>query len=183
PANATGCCSWPSRDREKKFSGMVWLIAYVLIVWGSYGAKFNKKMVFLGGIVVALLVVLVSSSYMFLGRDPYEFILLRLAMQGQLLWSVLAEEEIRLVDYEYIDCFFGLCYGASSGLDFLSERYLPVDLYRFYSDNGSVLSGSNPALAILSFGVMPSLLINIIFALVLGFLSAVLVKSIRSKNI
>lgn len=128
-----------------------------------------------------LLSSLVGSIY-FVSEKGFLFIFDRIALQGQLLWSVLNEDVSRLIIGESWNCFLG-CEGFKSGADWISERYLPKETYNLYSSIGTVLSGFYPALLVLNFGFPVSIVFSIFFSILLGFLQSKVILACRGRDI
>src|SRR5690606_2959436 len=110
--------------------------------------RFSTRHIILAGIIAMLLLITVALSYIFLEDRDGAFILVRAALQSQLLWSVAEDPAALSLLPQRPECYLG-CGPLDSGTDYISFRYLPVYLYNFYEEGGNSLSGFMPALPIL----------------------------------
>lgn len=167
----------------EKFSTFIIYIMVWLIVKRGY---FYSKPVSFGDFKFLIfffiaLMALVSVAYSISDRGP-SFILERVALQAQLLWSVLEEPSLILINGVDDLCFFG-CSNYESGAAWISSRYLPKDLYELYSEIGTALSGFFPAHIILSFGIPLGLVFSAFGGLLLGFLQSKVVLACRHTDL
>lgn len=144
----------------------IWLIVLVGVLPGF---RFGFRHVVALGALVALLVGTVAVSYILDSRDA-GFIMVRAALQAQLLWSV-AESSLHAFSALPLrpECYFG-CDWYESGRDYISVRYLPPALFDHYDQTGSALSGFMPALPILTFGLPAALALHMLICICLGIL-------------
>lgn len=167
----------------EKLSAFVILIsAFLMVVSGTF-PNFRVKLThFIFAVTVALLILLlISATYIANGRDP-SFIFARIALQAQLVWSVLADPYgFRLLPGPDWSCFFG-CGWSGDGRDFMAYKYLPYGLYNFYSESGTALSGFMPALPILTFGLILAFAIHLLACFLIGLLQREISISIEKEN-
>lgn len=163
----------------QKFSGFV----LYLNIWCMYLAamhydyKLDKRHLLVAVVGTCLIGLNVIYSY-----SDALFVVTRVALQSQLLWSVFEDQDPLLFIQDHWKCFFG-CGSYRTGIDFISFRYLPSDVYHFYSENGTVLSGFMPALQILSFGFIATFFLNVFACFWLGFLQRKISISISEGNL
>lgn len=195
---------WSRRSGCKSWAPMVFLVAYILAGLFVLGQKFSLFILFitvwfalLPGIypnfifqrvhlfallgALAFLVTSVLVSYSLQGQEA-GFALARIALQAQVLWSVFDDPQAHNLWSGDWNCYFG-CGKFANGIDFIMYRYLPFDLYSFYSEGGTILSGFMPALSILTMGLAASMLIHLLVSFVLGMLQRKLVSAISDKNL
>lgn len=166
----------------QKFSAFIIYIHTWLVISAALFHDFKIKLLHIIGLtsVVILLSLSIIVSYTLLDHDAI-FALVRVALQSQLLWSVLADEsKLSLWPQDWI-CYFS-CPPFNSGADYISFLYLPYDMYNFYTDGGSVLSGFMPALSIITFGLIASLLTHILILFILGFIQRKILFSLTAGN-
>lgn len=167
----------------EKFSAF---ILYIFI-WLTLKSSLNQKISLDFKVLVKWLAIssamgiIVITSYILSDKEA-AFVLLRAALQSQLLWSVLNEDAMRLITGDEWQCYFG-CQKFETATDFISAKYLPADLWDFYSEAGTNLTGFMPAVPILLFGIPGALLLHIIFSALLGVAQKQAVYCIRSKNL
>lgn len=167
----------------EKASAFILYSAIWLLVLGAYRGRFgfDRRMLILlvGGL--GSIYALLSYNY---GVAEYgdAFIITRIAMQAQVLWSVLNSFDFPFFSQVASECFWG-CDAASGPADYVSLRYLPSYLYAIYSESGSTLSGFLPGLAILSFGFFGALILHILVSFVLGFIASRLLDQFRRHNL
>jgi len=195
---------WSKRDEYKSWLPLVILVSYVLIGLFVLGQKLSLFMLFitvwfvlLPGVfpnfiikrshmiplfgVVALLTASVLVSYAAQDKEA-GFAIARIALQSQLLWSVFDDANAHNFWSGDWSCYFG-CGQFANGVNFISYKYLPFGTYKFYSDNGTILSGFMPALSIVTMGIATSLLIHLTISFILGILQRKLLFAISEKNI
>lgn len=120
-------------------------------------------------------VFVVGWTYMRDGRE-FSFILDRVALQAQLLWSVIGSGAT--ADWS---CFFG-CDGSATGQEFISRLYLPSHRFNHYQQTGTALSGFNPALPLLTFGLFVTAALFLVASVALGWLQRKAVEAFRRDN-
>lgn len=132
---------------------------------------------------IALAVVLAVGSIFIVGwayvRDGREvsFILDRVALQAQLLWSVVGGNNS--ADWS---CFFG-CGEIETGREFISKLYLPTSRFNHYQATGTTLSGFTPALPILTFGLYATAALYLAASFALGWLQRKAVNAFQQDNL
>lgn len=163
----------------EKLSAFVVYTAMWLAILAALYPRFRLRgihviaMIFAG----AALIATVISFYLLSGASAL-FAIARIALQAQLLWSVLADTALPNLTPGDISCFFG-CDELHRGIDFISNRYLPQDVFSFYSRTGSQLSGFFPALSILTFGSLLTLGFHVIITYIIGILQYKIISSIN----
>lgn len=167
----------------EKFSGMVLLLFTLMAIWGGQDRKLSLGL--LVGLLIFALVLffLVYYAYFSIGRDPVEFILARYALQGQLIWSVVADPHLGFFKMDDVGCLVGKCFDGYSLIDIVSRRYLPDDVYSAYQAGGNKLSGFSPAAHILAFGIVVSVMLCVFSSVIYGAVLAFWVAAVRSRNL
>lgn len=151
----------------EKFSVLVmfafmWLIAMVAHHDRGYVShQFRRMVIFL---MVALIGVGLVYEAMGLG---YGFIMDRVALQAQVLWSVMEEGFLDIIFGVNPGCSFD-CFFALDGRDFATQRYLPALTYELSIESGTTLSGLMPSIAILLHGLPTAIILHFIFSFVIG---------------
>jgi len=190
------------RDRFQDFYAKILFIILIIIIVLLLGEKFSAFILLLNALLVIragdvkpivlnvrillnwILVILFISALISLHyadkEDGFGFV--RVALQGQLLWSVLNDSFKVLLQNDSFVCFFE-CGQFSDARDFISYKYLPFPKYDYYQNTGTNLSGFMPAVQIMIFGLIAALLLHSLVSFLLGFFSGVLVKLINSENI
>ncbi len=165
----------------QKFSSLIIYFSIFLFFVAAHNANFriSFKVIFFLVLVMVVVVALVVLSYFHIGRDA-TFILIRVALQSQLNWSVIDVLEVPWLPSSPITCFFGCQY--ETGRDYISERYLPPATYEHYKISGSGLSGFLPALPVLTFGLPLALVLHVLISMLNGAMQALLVHHIRHRN-
>jgi hypothetical protein len=167
----------------EKFSTFIFYItAFFALSAGIYGGlTITKKIVFTAITALVVLLSITTLNYLATDKDAI-FLAYRIAMQGQLLWSVLSENAHTLMFGYASHCYFG-CNNYESGTDFISAKYLPSGLWDSYQETGSGLTGFMPALPILTFGMPITLLIHLIVSFLYGGLQRALVRMIENCDL
>ncbi|SPJ34389.1 DUF6418 domain-containing protein [Kushneria phyllosphaerae] len=165
---------------------MSFAITYTMILGFFIAAhkpdfKISWRVMLVSGLAGLSVLGLLIYSYVIIGRDA-DFILIRVALQSQLNWSVLDGPEFPWFSTVLASCYLG-CQGFDSGADFMSYYYLPEAVYNHYTNTGTGLSGFFPALSIFSLGFPLALVAYMLTSFVMGILQAYLVNHIRRKNI
>lgn len=163
----------------EKLSLFIILINIWLLVFPGSGrrVKINFKLFLFGGAISSALLSIVAMSYLSDGRE-LGFILTRVALQAQLLWSA-ANSAMSAVGSEFRpNCYFG-CDSFANGMDYISHLYLPLGTYEFYKQSGTILSGFMPALPMVTFGLGIAFILHIIVCFVSGVLQKKLVVAIE----
>jgi hypothetical protein len=182
---------WRRRLAENMLLPWLVVIIYVLIGIFVLGEKFSLFIVFLNSwflvlpgvfpdfrfrakhliwvvVMVILLLISLAVSYLLQDREAM-FIFVRAALQSQLLWSVVEDPAGLSLLPQRPECYLG-CGWLSDGPDYISFRYLPESLYSFYNQAGTRLSGFFPALSLLTFGLIASVLLHLVICFFLGVL-------------
>lgn len=141
--------------------------------------QIRKKTLFLLLLSFIAIIIIVVLSYAAQGYDN-EFIFTRIALQGQVLWSVINFDFPGLVS-ENNSCLTN-CEGFPSVIDYISYKYLPIATYLHYNSTGTTLSGFSPAAQLLTMGMMPTFILQTIVFLLLGFLQAKAILYNRDRN-
>lgn len=167
---------------EKLSAFVLVFSAWSMIVAGTFpNFKIKYYHIILTFAIVASLFAMISISYISSGREV-SFIFSRIALQGQLLWSLLSDPyRLALVPSPDWQCYFG-CGWIDNGKDFISYTYLPVGLYKFYYEGGTGLSGFMPALPIFMFGFAAAFSLHIIICFLLGICQRETCEAIRRNN-
>jgi len=195
---------WRVRTRDSLITMRLILFSYFLIGIFILGQKFSLFIIFLNTwlivkigvttnfrlkfshyisatLMLVLLMLTVAISYIIDGQG-IGFILVRAALQAQLLWSV-AESTIQGVALPYrTECYFG-CDWFDSGKDYISYSYLPAGTYNFYKDGGNVLTGFMPALPIFTLGHVIATFLHICIGFFLGILQHKMKTALGKKQL
>lgn len=155
----------------------IWLIVLVGILPEF---RFSARHIILGLLIAALLLIIVAISYILQDREA-AFVLIRTALQSQLLWSVVDDPAALSLLPQRPECYFG-CGLFKDGLDYIAFRYLPISLYNHYSEGGTVLSGFMPALPILTIGGILTLMIHCLLCFGLGFVQKKIAVALAEKQ-
>lgn len=197
-------CLWSWRIEKKSKLPVFILISYVLVGIFVLGEKLSLFLTFmtvwfalLPGVfpdfvirrthIIALIGVLfflvtsVLVSYMLQDKDS-GFALARVALQAQVLWSVFNDAQAHNFWSNDWSCYFG-CNQFSDGKNWIAYQYLPFNLYNFYTDGGTTLSGFMPALSIMTMGVVMSLLLHLSISFVLGVFQQKILNAVAEENI
>lgn len=167
----------------QKFSiFIVFLHTIFLIIPGfNPNIRINKRYFLILLIFFAIVLTYVALTYISDNRGA-SFILTRIALQAQLLWSVLNDANVAHLLPSEPACHLR-CDSFVSGMDYISKRYLPEVRYNHYSAGGTTLSGFMPALSFLTFGVLMSGLLHLFISFILGFVQRKLVDSCDSGSV
>lgn len=183
---------------------LVIILAYVFVAVFVLGQKFSMFIIFINAwfliapaffpnirvrlrlIVVSLVLIVIligftAFTYVAGGKDV-DFVLVRAALQAQLLWSVFEDTTNLSLLPQHAACYFG-CGPFENGQDYISFRYLPIGLFYFYTDAGNTLSGFMPALSILTFGFLLSVFLHLLVSFSLGFIQRKLVMVLAHTNL
>lgn len=194
---------WQARRNERALLATLIVVGFILIGYFILGEKFSLyilyintwlfllagllpnftirgRAVLVAGAVCLGLFSVVGITYL---RDGYGlgFILTRGALQAQLLWSVVEDGSAFRISPQNVACFFG-CEDFWNGRDYISHRYLPPPLYEHYANMGNVLSGFNPALPLLTFGLAATGAIYLLASFILGWLQRKTVNAFSQEN-
>lgn len=166
----------------QKFSLFILFINAWLIVKIGVTPSFRLKLSHLVSAIIMLAVLLLSVaiSYMIDGQG-LDFILVRAALQAQLLWSVSESMFQGIAPSLRPECYFG-CDWYASGMDYISYMYLPVGTYDFYKNGGTVLSGFMPALPIFTLGPVFAAILHIIVGFFMGILQRKTTTALSKKQ-
>lgn len=186
------------RDRKPLLLASAIVVGFVLSGFFVLGEKFSLYVIYANAwlfLVAALLpdfrlrrrhvalalalaigaVFVVGWTYVRDGRE-FSFILDRVALQAQLLWSVVDTD--KSADWA---CYFG-CGNFETGRDYISGLFLPSHRFTHYQSIGNVLSGFNPALPLLTFGFVATAAIYLVASFSLGWLQRKAVNAFRQNN-
>lgn len=195
---------WAQRSGQKSRLPMMIVVAYVLTGLFVLGQKLSLFMLFitvwfslLPGTfpnftikrthliallsAVAFLVASVLYSYSLQDKET-GFALARIALQAQVMWSVFDDANASIFWPSDWSCYFG-CGQFTDGIDLISFKYLPFDLYKFYAAGGTTLSGFMPALSIITMGLAASFLLHLAVSFTLGIVQRKLVLATFEDNI
>lgn len=166
----------------EKFSlYIIYLNTWLFLIAGLLPDFSLRKRTMLAAAAIALMLfVVVSITYLGEGRE-IGFILRRLALQSQLLWSVLEDPVAMSLTPQDAACFFS-CDGFSNGREFISERYLPKLVYEHYKSVANTLSGFTPALPFITFGLVVTVLLYLFASFLLGRLQRQAVNAFAREN-
>lgn len=161
----------------EKVSIFIMLIFASLMVSSVYidknqADKLLRSVVF----IVLSLIVMAALIYQEMGLG-YDFVLKRIALQGQVLWSVLNEHKSNLIYGLLSESNFPMTI-ILDGRDFIERRYLPFNTYMLNQETGTSLSGFSPAIQILMFGFPLTVLICFLFFIILGVVQKIALLSI-----
>lgn len=113
------------------------------------------------------LVIFVGVIYVSMGLG-FNFILTRIALQAQVLWSVFNESQNVLTSgVHFVQCGIE-CPFVFDPRDFAQARYLPPFAYYMTEETGTGLSGFMPSLSILFYGLPLSIVLHVLFSFFLG---------------
>ena len=105
------------------------------------------------------------------------FILTRIALQAQVLWSSLNLNTFPFVPNESLVALGNF----QSSADFISYKMLPTYLYEYYAENGTTLSGFMPGFYIIFFGYFGAAMLHAFLSFIAGYITGILISAIRSK--
>lgn len=164
----------------QKFSAFIIYFAIMGILLPSFtmDLKLKKTTFFLLFLAAVSLVIIISISYMAQGYSS-DFILTRIALQGQVLWSIINFNFPEVINSD--GCISG-CVGSANLIDYISFKLLPLQTYLHYSATGTTLSGFAPAAQFLTMGLLPTLILQTLVFALLGYLQAKTVIYNRERN-
>lgn len=165
----------------QKFSAFIIYFAVMGMLLPSFtrDLKLKKTTFILLFLAAFSLIMIVSISYVAQGYSS-DFILTRIALQGQVLWSIINfefPEVIKIGD----ECLFG-CASNINLMDYISYKLLPLQTYLHYSATGTTLSGFAPAAQFLTMGLLPTFILQTLVFAMLGYLQAKTVIYNRERN-
>ncbi|MFB2531537.1 hypothetical protein ACEYYA_05140 [Paracoccus sp. p3-h83] len=167
---------------EKFTMFIVFMNAWFFVVPGAIGqVTLRRGHLLLAVGALIMLVIFAVTSYMMQEKEA-GFLLVRAALQAQLLWSVFDEPGALSLWPGRSECLFG-CWPFESGQQFISFRYLPVSLFSHYDEIGNVLSGFMPALPILTLGAVLSMALHAVISFAMGVLQQKLVSALAVRNL
>lgn len=167
----------------QKFSLFIlFLNIWLLVLAGIMpNAPIKKRYLYLIPILLGALIIYTVFVYAQDDRSAY-FVILRIALQSQILWSVLDDASgLSILSTDY-HCYFG-CNGSVDGREYISKLYLPFDVYAHYKNTGSNLSGFLPALSIKTMGLIPALVFHSTASFFMGFIQIKIVNSLKQKQV
>lgn len=167
----------------EKFSTFILYITTWTMVAAAYrvSLEINIKTLSIFILISLSLYLIITYSYETSGLGS-DFIFSRIALQGQLIWSVMNEEGLfRLAGHDW-SCYFG-CDDFEKGTQYISAMYMPYGLFMSYEITGSGLTGYLPALPILAFGIVVAFIFHVLISYLLGYIQGITVQSFKSSNI
>lgn len=170
----------------QKFSGLLVFGCLYLAFHAGKGYKLHRKLVFGSLVFVLLSAVLIYIQYTYLGRDVVQFAMSRIALQGQLMWSVASDVQLNPWQSRHDVCLSscGTYDGSEYALNWiLPLHYLPPGVASDYWHGGSNLSGFEPATRIYIFGIPIALVLQATVGVVVGFLGAFVADMIGRANL
>lgn len=167
----------------EKFSTFIFYITAMLAIYAGLLGRINLNFKLLLWVfaVAAAIFSLIVFNYLSAGLEA-TFVLYRIALQGQLVWSVVNEELAILISGNISSCYFG-CGIYENGTDYISARYLRPGLWASYQETGSGLTGFMPSIPLLQFGLPIALILHMGISFLFGTLQRVLVKVISQRDI
>lgn len=165
----------------QKFSAFIVYFSIMAMLLPSFTSnlKLKKTTFFLLFLFMIFLVVIISVSYVAQGYSS-DFILTRIALQGQVLWSTINFHFPELIK-KGDGCLFG-CAGSINVIDYISYELLPLSTYLHYSATGTTLSGFAPAAQFMSMGLLPTFILQTLVFALLGYLQAKTIIYNRERN-
>lgn len=185
--------------RRSVVSDIVAALIYILLVLFLLGEKFSVFIMMMHAwlfvnaalrgdsyiesvwkwISVGLIILLINVSlvYMAMGLGG-DFVINRMALQGQVIWSVMNESyDVLLMGGDWL--------GAMNvePKDNLARRYLPPATYDMRGETGTSLSGYSPALLIFYFGLPFGIVVNCILSWLLGFIQGRAMVALRISGL
>ncbi|MFB2594512.1 hypothetical protein ACEYYB_06645 [Paracoccus sp. p4-l81] len=167
---------------EKMTMFIVFLNVWFLVLPGVMGTvilRTGHLWLLLGALTI--LIGFTAINYLAEDREA-GFVLVRAALQSQLLWSVFDEPGALSLWPSRADCLVG-CWPFSSGREYITFRYLPVGLFYHYDKSGNALSGFMPALVILTLGMVLAMALHIVMSFLLGILQQKLIMALTRRNL
>jgi hypothetical protein len=167
---------------QKLSAFMIYMSVWSIILAGTF-PQFRIRLghyIWILGLSLLLLLGLVI-SYSAADKEAV-FIVERVALQAQLLWSTFHGTSLPLLPTEDWSCYFG-CGRFGDGKDYISYQYLPFAIYEGYSSSGAELSGWMPALPIFTFGLVIAVAMHAAIAAALGYLQAKVVYHLQNSNL
>lgn len=165
----------------EKFTAAIFFIFTWLIVKSSISSQNEITSTFTKVIAILLIALAyVAFTYNNMGIG-YEFIITRISLQGQVLWSTLNE------DFETIAFGANLILNQSPSQildirDTIEQRYLPTTTYELNQDSGTSLSGFSPTIPILLLGLPLAGMAHAVFSFYLGRVQSRLMQSVRKHD-
>lgn len=139
--------------------------------------KLNRRGALIAGIAAVCVLTIVALTYLSDGREV-NFILTRVALQAQLLWSAIGSVA---GNAPLPRCFFGC--GFEDGRDYISQLYLPHHRYEYYASIGNDVSGFTPALPIIAFGLPGAFVVYLAASFVLGWVQRRAIIALSNNNL
>jgi hypothetical protein len=167
----------------QKFSAFILLAsAWLMILPGAFpNFQIRISYIIFAVIVLILIILLVIWTYIHSGMEA-SFILSRISLQSQLIWSVISDSyNFSLFPRADWRCYFS-CGFTNNGQDYIVMQYLPHEIYSYYYKNGTTLSGFMPSLSILTFGIIISFLIHLLICFVMGLIQRDICSAVRENN-
>lgn len=167
----------------EKFSTFIIYLTAWCAIWAGFAKSYPIRFRYIVAAILVLfaMVSLVMWSYASSGRG-LDFIVLRIALQAQLMWSVTNESIGTLLTGSDWTCFWS-CQNYEKGTEYISDRYMTGTLFQQYQITGSRLTGFSPSLLILTLGIPAALLLHVASSFFLGYIQRYLVLSIEQQNV
>lgn len=160
----------------QKASAFILFIMIFCIYLSYLNFRFNFKAVVCFLFFCFLIFGFIAYHYISVGYGV-DFVATRIALQAQLLWSVM-NDQMFFINIQGLFEYF-----KNSDFVYLIEnKYMPSYLYEHYVNTGSTLSGFMPAASIFAFGLPLALFVNLLISFFVGCVGAVLQSSVRLKH-
>jgi|GEM_PF-1891281 len=165
----------------QKFSAFIIFITTLFTLLPSFvkNLKIKKQTFIFMMVLMFLIITIISLSYVQQGYNP-DFIITRIALQGQVMWSI--------INYQFPDvisnnssCLIA-CEGFKNVSDYISFHLLPLPAYLHYSATDTNLTGFSPAVQLMAIGLFPTLILQSLVYLMLGYVQAKIVIYNRERN-
>lgn len=161
----------------EKASAFIILISIFLVVYAAgYTGKISRQVFLWGGVILLLIYYLIINSYR---ESDYgdAFVFTRIALQAQVLWSILNVESFPLMPSDSLSNIPDILNSA----DYLTYKFVPRYLYEIYTDTGNTLSGFLPAFPMIFLGFIGSLVMHAIVSVVMGYIAGSIVSAVASR--
>lgn len=173
----------------EKFSGLFVILVFASLPIFVVRSKLSGgSMKFLLGfaIFIAFMIGVVSVNYIAIyGESFYERILVRIALQGQMLWALDQHAEENALPLDIIKrSLFG--WGGDindSGMPFLMYLVAPVEVVDSYLSGGATFTAPFPSNIQLFFGYYFAPIFIAVIALLVGVGAGLLISAIKARSI
>jgi hypothetical protein len=173
----------------EKFSGLFLMLVFAALPIFALRAKASGnsvKILFGFSVFIILMMGVVSLSYIGIYGDAfYDRIVVRLSLQGQMLWALDQHASLSALSYDVVlRSLFGLGGTVNdSGMPYLMYLVAPTELVDSYLAGGATFTAPFPANIQLFFGYYFAPLVVAVIACVVGFLSGLMILAIKSRSI